>query len=482
MRGRVWERIRGEVIGMKMRRWMAWLVCACMLLSMTACTAAGETADRLIEVEYKKGDLNSDWDASDVTQITFGGANAEIGGPGASLNGGVLTVFAEGDYLLMGSFTGRIVVDADKKDKVRLILNGLTVDSGDSAAIFVKKADKATLVLADGSENAVLSGSRLLYADDEELDAAIYSKSDLVINGGGSLSVDSPYGHGILSKDDLRLIEGAVTVNAAEDGIRGRDAVQMAGGRVSVMAAGDGVKSNNDEDADKGYISIDGGELSVSAGEDGIKAETMLQVTGGRVNVMKSEEGMEARQMLIAGGEVSVNSLDDGVNASGEDDDRPYALNDSLIRVTGGVLRVNAGGDGIDSNGLLRIEGGEVYVSGSVRGDNGALDASGEMSLSGGVLLACGAAGMAEAPKADGQTVTMMMAAASQPGGAEVSVRKADGTPLAAFTPEKEWASLVISAPGVEKGEELHVYAAGNMIGSIMAGEVQADRRGPGRW
>ncbi len=468
---------------MRKRRLAAWLILACMLLGLAACSAAGETADRLIEVEYKKKDLDSNWDPSDAVPVTFSGGQAEIGGPGASLNGGVLTVFAEGDYLLMGSFTGRIVVDADKDDKVRLILNGLTVESEDSAAVFVRKADKATLVLADGSVNTMLSGGNLLYEEDEALDAAVYSKADLVINGGGSLNVDSPDGHGILSKDDLRLIDGTITVNAAEDGIRGRDAVQMAGGVVRVTAAGDGVKSNNDEDADKGYISIDGGELVVSAGEDGMQAETVLQVTGGRVDVQKAYEGIEAQSLLIAGGEVSVTSEEDGLNASGgEESAHPFVGGSQVLRVTGGVLRVNAGGDGIDSNGALRIEGGEVYVSGSVRGDNGALDASGEMSVSGGVLLACGAAGMAEAPADDGQTVTMMLAASAQPGGAEVSVRKADGTVLAAFVPEKEWASIVISAPGVEKGEELHVYAAGNMIGSIMAGEVQAGRRGPGRW
>ena len=338
--------------------------------------------------------------------------------------GGVLLIEDEGDYVLSGQLSGRILIDAGKKDKVRLVLNGVNITSGDSAAIFALKADKVTLTLADGSENTVISGSRLLVEDDEELDAAIYSKADLVINGGGSLTVNSPKYHGILSKDDLRIIDGSITVDALEDGVRGRDAVLVYGGVIAVSAKGDGIKSNNDEDAEKGYVSVDGGEITITAGEDGIQAETSLQIRGGTVNILNSYEGLEAQYLLISSGSVSAISSDDGLNAAGGEETASarggrgaFSSNHQSLRISGGVVNIDAGGDGIDSNGTIEFAGGEVYVSGPVSSGNGALDSDSEMTLSGGVLLATGSAGMASAPVSENQAVTMLTANTAQRGG-----------------------------------------------------------------
>jgi len=461
------------------KRLAAYFLCVLMMLSLCACTASGEEAAGLIEVEYKKGDLKAEWDERDVVSISFGGRQAEIAGGGAYLDRDVLVINSKGDYLLSGEFSGRIVIDADKDDKVRLILGGLQLKTGDSAAIFIRKADKATITLADGSENVILAGANLLIDEDEELEAAIYSKADLVINGGGSLMVDSPCGHGILSKDDLRLIDGEVTVNAYADGLRGRDAVQMYGGKISVVAGGDGMKSNNDEDADRGYISIDGGELGISAGEDGIQAETTLQIMGGKVNIEQAHEGMEAQYMLIAGGEIHVRAQEDGLNAAGGDEGEasghPFAAGHQSLEITGGILHVDASGDGIDSNGAISFRGGEIYVSGPTDDRNGALDASGDMTISGGILLAAGSSGMASAPIPAGQAGMMIDADSIQPGGAEVSIRKADGTEIVSFVPQKEWINLVISHPDIAEGEEIRLYVNDQPVSAAKA------RRNAGR-
>ncbi len=466
--------MKGEVNSMK-KRVAAWLLCVILLMSLSACTAMGEETAALIEVEYKKADLKADWDPNKVVSISFGGTQAEIAGGGAYLNGNTLVINSKGDYLLSGEFTGRIVVDADKDDKVRLIFEGLQVTSADSAAVFIRRADKATITLADGSENTILSGANLLIDGDEELDAAVYSKADLVINGGGSLNVDSPNGHGILSKDDLRLIDGQITVNAAADGIRGRDAVQVKGGKINVVAGADGVRSNNDEDADRGYISIDGGEVSISAGEDGMQAETALQIRSGIVRIEKSYEGAEAQYMLISGGELYVTSAEDGLNAAGGDAGstamNPFAAGHQTLEIAGGRVQINASGDGIDSNGGLYFTGGEVYVSGPVSRDNGVLDSSGEMKISGGILLAAGSSGMAEAPEADGQVSTLILLNAAQPGGAKVSVRSASDEELASFTPEKEWTSIAVSVPGVKEGEEIRLYVNDALVWTAAAGQ-----------
>lgn len=453
---------------MKKRLW-AWMLCACMLLC--GCTALSETAQQaaepemLIEVEYKKSDLDSSWEEKEVVRIVLNKNRAQISGEGAVMTGNVLLIDEEGDYLLSGELNGRILIDAGKNDKVRLILNGAALNSTDSAAIFALKADKVTVTLAEGSENIVAAGKNLLVEDDEELDAAIYSKADLVINGEGSLNVSSPDYHGILSKDDLRIISGDITVNAHDDGVRGRDALLVYGGTLTVAAGNDGLKANNDEDADKGYISIDGGKVTVSAGDDGIKAETSMQIRGGEVNVAESYEALEAQYLLISGGTLSLTSSDDGINAAGGDEEAAggrgrFSMGGGhqTLRISGGTVYVDASGDGIDSNGTVEFAGGEVYVSGPVSSGNSALDSDSEMLLSGGVLIAAGSSAMAGAPSSDVQPVTMIFVESRQTGGERVSIRNGAGEELAVFTPNKDWSSIVISVPELETGERFEIY------------------------
>ena len=144
----------------------------------------------------------------------------------------------------------------------------------------------------------------------------------------------------------------------------------------------------------------------------------------------------------------------------------------------GGEVYVNASGDGIDSNGSIRFEGGAVYVSGPTANDNGALDASGSMTVSGGILLAAGSSGMAEAPEADGQAAALVYMEKVQPGGAPVSVRNAQDQETASFTPEKDWTSIVVSVPELKNGEEIRIYVNGELAGTAEAGNISGGKTG----
>ena len=97
---------------------------------------------------------------------------------------------------------------------------------------------------------------------------------------------------------------------------------------------------------------------------------------------MTCYEGLEAYQILITGGETYVISSDDGVNATSADaDDKDESiarfLNPSQtgrFEVTGGILAVNTLGDGLDSNGTMKITGGKIYVAGPIDGGNDSFD------------------------------------------------------------------------------------------------------------
>jgi hypothetical protein len=188
-----------------------------------------------------------------------------------------------------------------RQGESHLILDGATLTCADNAPIYVVQADKVVITLADGSTNVVSDGAtynaEAVAAD--EPDAAIFSKADLTLNGGGALVVNATYNHGIVSKDDLKITGGTITVNAVNDGVKGRDSVAVKDGALTINAGGDGLQANNDEDAEKGVIAIEGGVLVITAGQDAVQAETQLQVSGGELTLTTGGGSANARSAAV---------------------------------------------------------------------------------------------------------------------------------------------------------------------------------------
>ena len=293
---------------------------------------------------FSDRDLDGSYDESKATRIALSDGGTTVTGNGATVSGNTVTITAAGTYLISGTLSeGQIKVEANEADKVQLVLSGATVTSANSAALHVAKADKVFLTLANGSENTLATSGAYAASDDSAIDGAIFSRSDLTVNGGGSLAVSSAEGNGIVCKDDVVLASGTATVTAAKHAIQANDSVRIAGGSYTLHAGTDGIHAKNDENSKLGYIyvaggslditaesdgfdanyvlRVDGGTITVSAGDDGLHAESDLSVNGGDITVTKSNEGLEGARVTIAGGTQDVVASDDGVNASGDPDD-----------------------------------------------------------------------------------------------------------------------------------------------------------------
>jgi hypothetical protein len=319
-----------------------------------------------------------------ATSITLQGTTATVSGSGATVSGSVVTITEAGFYNISGTLTdGQIVVAADDEaDDVTLILNGVNITNSDGPAIYVVSADGATITLAEGTHNYLTDGAAYNLGTDDEPDAALFSNSDLVINGTGSLSVDANYADGIASKDDLTIESGTITVAAVDDGIRGRDSVVISGGAITLNAGGDGIKATNDEDVAKGYVTISGGTISITAVDDGIQAETAITVSGGSTAATVTGKG------LNAGGDIVVSAGTIGVANSGAAGRGLDA--DGNVTFTGGAVTVNLSGPtiltasgsgydpsyptGIKANGSISVSG---AASVSVTGTSAATGARG---------------------------------------------------------------------------------------------------------
>jgi hypothetical protein len=299
------------------------------------------------------------------------------------VSGQDLTLTEEGVYVVRGEAVDvTIIVEADDEAKVQIVLDGVTIENADAPAIYVRSADKV-LVTTTSSDN-VMEVTGAYDADgDTNLDAVIFSRDDLVLNGTGTLTIVSAEGNGVTSKDDLKVTGGTYSVTSRMDALEANDSIRIAGGDITIVADQDGLHSENEDDLSLGYVYILDGTLDITAGDDAIRGTTIVQIDGGVINIETSTEGVEATQIQINGGEIDIYATDDGLNASAKSN-----AYDVMIEVKGGVMTVAVGSgdtDAFDSNGTIYVNGGTIDISA-----NSAFDSNGAAELNGGTVTVNG--------------------------------------------------------------------------------------------
>lgn len=243
--------------------------------------------------------------------------------------------------------------------------------------------------------------------------------------------------------------------------LKGGSEVYLSGGTFQIDSADDAVHSN-------GTVIVAGGNLNISTGDDGMHADNALVIQDGTIEIAKSYEGLEGASVTISGGTIHVTASDDGINAAGGSDDDTdsqdsFQANDNNeIRFTGGYVVIDASGDGVDSNGNVVQEGGTVLVNGPVNSGNGALDFNGTYQISGGILVAAGSSGMAQAPDEDSkQNSLSVVFTETQAAGTAVNIADASGKSILTFTPSKQFQTIVVSAPGLKQSSSYTVSTGG---------------------
>ena len=491
----------------------------------TSNTAAEQTLDA--QTHYTNEDLT--WDSSDEKTIDLANPTAT---DGVSVENGTITITSGGTYRLTGEYSGQVKIEAAKTDTVRLVLDNAKITNSTGAAINVVSAAEAIIYTAAGTTNTVADEANYTATGDDDPDAAIYSTANLTLTGEGSLSVEGAYEEGIHTTGGLVIASGTLEVNAANTGIKGKDYVDITGGIVNVTAAQDGIKSTNTDDESLGFTRLSAGSVTVSAGDDGLKAPHTLEISGGTLNIEKSNEGIEAQYINILDGDVTVNSTDDGINASlkdsssdtssdttsgqqtqqnqngqvqqdpagggaapggsqgstGQNQNMPqpptdgampgggggtFEVVDAAINISGGTVTVNAEGDGIDSNGTATFSGGTVTVNGPTAGGNNALDSNGDLLLNGGTVTTGSTADMFEAPSSASTSGYLKITDSSAlTQGSTVQVTDSSGTVVANYKITTSGVQLVlVSNKNIVKGQS---YTVSVTSGSVDAASTTA--------
>ncbi|MBO4496207.1 MAG: carbohydrate-binding domain-containing protein [Clostridiales bacterium] len=262
---------------------------------------------------------------------------------------GAVKISQEGTYIVTGSTAdGMIVIDVGEEADVHLVLRDAKINSKNSAAIYVVSADEVYITLE--GENTLSNGGTYKAIDENDIDAVIFSKDDLTINGSGTLNIDTQAEHAIVCKDDMVITGGTYNLTAKTDAINTNDS-----------------------------LAITSGTFNIECGDDAIHTDGILQIDGGTYEITAAE-GLEGTYITINDGTFNINASDDGINAAQKVSDYKATL-----VVNGGDITIKMGAgdtDGIDSNGDIYINGGRIDITGQ-----STVDYDGTAEKNGGTLI-----------------------------------------------------------------------------------------------
>jgi len=430
--------------------------------------------------------------------LSDGGSRAAVAAdePNAAL-------FSMADLTISGN--GSLTVDGNYKDGIAS-KDGLVIAGG---TITVSAQDdgirgKDYLIIHGGKITVTAKGDGLKSDNDQDATRGYISMDDGILDitsGGDAMQAQTS----ILIKDgEITLSAGGgsksrIDANTSAKGVKAAVRVKIDGGSFTINSADDAIHSNSS-------IVINGGTFAIATGDDGLHADSTLEVNGGNITITECYEGLESAVITINDGHIRITSRDDGLNVVAGNDGsgtnlgpaqgwgqgaRPgrgtmpgpgvgpgqdafaYSGNYYLY-IHGGYIVVDAAGDGLDINGAIEMTDGVVIINGPTMNMNGALDYYGSFKITGGLLVAVGSSGMAQAPSgASTQYSLLLNYTATQRAGSLIHIQTAGGEPILTFLPTKQYQSLAFSSPALKNGSTYNVYCGGSSTGTAKDGLYQ---------
>ena len=389
----------------------------------------------------------------------------------------------------------------DANDSVRIINAALTIDAGKDA-IHCENSDDATkgfVYISSGSIKAEAEGDGIAASAYMQIEGG---NIDLLVGGGsenGSKAHSDNFGgfmgggHGGGRPGSMGFGNSQNTTteenSSSMKGLKSANSMLISGGTITVNSADDAIHSDVS-------LTINGGTFTIASGDDAIHAEDTLTVTAGKIDISESYEGLEALHIDVQGGDIKLVASDDGLNAAGGTDQsgttggrdgmfgggpggmgggRPggggfggmSGNSNGSIKVSGGNLYINSSGDGMDANGTLEISGGYTVVVGPTQGDTATLDYDTSGIITGGTFIGTGASGMAQT-FSDSKQGVVAVSVGNQSAGTQITLKDKNGNTVLEHTPELNFAVVILSSPELAKGET-YTITVGSQSGDFEA-------------
>ena len=290
-----------------------------------------------------------------------------------------ITITDEGVYNLTGTISDGLI-KVNTEGNVKLVLNNVSITNSNGPAIYIENASDVIVELAESSNNYLEDGSSYSGYETDVI-GTIFSHDDITFQGNGTLEVVSNNEDAIVSKDDLKIVNGNYTITSKDDGIRGKDSVYIQNGTFNINSTGDGIKSTNDTETEKGYILIENGTFKINSTLDSIDSQTKLLIRNGTFDIttgggsstsssdnwgrggnrnssnLESAKGIKTGDnLVIENGTFNFNTSDDAIHCN------------NYIGIKLGTLNISSGDDGIHADTELIIDGGSIAITKSYEG------------------------------------------------------------------------------------------------------------------
>lgn len=323
-----------------------------------------------MEINVDNGDEKIDWSKYQTKDIILSES---------------LVINEGGIYKLSGTLNNGYI-KVNTQDNVKLEFNNVSITNMSGPAVYIEKAEDIVINLLDGTVNTLVDGNTYV-GFDQNVNGAIYSEDDMTFEGTGTLNVTSNFEDAIVSKNDLKFVDGKYIINSSDDGIRGKDSVYIKGGSFQIEAKGNGIKTTNTKDTNKGFIRIKDGEFSINSELDAIQAETKLLIQDGKYSIItgggssnsssddswgnwgnrsgrtskgastNSAKGLKAKDnLVIEKGDFTFNTSDDAIHSK------------KSLGIKEVNININSGDDGIHADTELIVDNGNINIAKSLEG------------------------------------------------------------------------------------------------------------------
>ncbi len=388
-------------------------------------------------------------------------------------------VITDGTYTVNSACHG-----LNANDSVRIAKVTLTIDAGKDAIHCENNDDtsKGFIYISSGNikgeaeGDGIAAGAYIQIAD---------GTIELVVGGGaenGTKASSGNYGgfmgggHGGMRPGGNQSSTTTTDESSTSmKGLKATNSMLISGGNFTINSADDSVHSDVS-------VIINGGTFTLTSGDDAIHAEETLTVTAGKIDISECYEGLEALNIDVQGGDIKLKASDDGINAAGGTDQsgttggrdgmfgggghagmgggKPDGMrgggmssnSNGSIKISGGNLYINSSGDGMDANGTLEISGGYIIVVGPTQGDTATLDYDKSATITGGTFIGTGASGMAQT-FSDSKQGVIALNVGNQDANTNITIKDNSGNEIISHAPELPFAVVILSSPKIVSGE-----------------------------
>ncbi len=388
------------------------------------------------------------------------------------------TIYSEDDLTINGNGSLRITANYNNaiqsKDDLKIVSGTLQITAANDGLVgrdllAVKDASitlnstgdamKSTNEEQSQKGNIVMEGGTItIRSQADGIQAAnglyVYGGTIQITSGGGSV----PHSDPLTFKDAPWETSANTEDTISTKGMKSENFTQITGGTLYLDSLDDAIHTN-------GILMIQGGSFQIKSGDDGIHADTSFTISQGTIVIEESYEGIESSILYLDGGDIHITASDDGLNAAGkteDSDNKKESFTEDTskqIFINGTYVYIDAGGDGIDSNGSITMSKGTVIINGPADNGNGALDFNGAFTISGGYLLAAGSSGMLQTPTdiTNGNCIMAYFPSTSAP----IHIQDESGKSILTFQPAKSIQSIILYSADLKTETTYEIYMNG---------------------